>query len=87
VACIVALLSLPQCLGVGTLYETLFPCLWLDDHSRFHSWHIQEVANILASGIKLREYTKGVENNIRQIELDSIQVIALGIAISSLLNS
>lgn len=33
----------------------------------------QEVANILASGIKLREYTKGVENNIRQIELDSIQ--------------
>ncbi|CAN6289121.1 unnamed protein product [Urochloa humidicola] len=33
----------------------------------------QEVANILANGIKLREYTKGVENNIRQIELDSIQ--------------
>ncbi|PUZ40654.1 hypothetical protein GQ55_9G441700 [Panicum hallii var. hallii] len=33
----------------------------------------QEVANILANGVKLREYTKGVENNIRQIELDSIQ--------------
>jgi len=33
----------------------------------------QEVANILANGIKLREYTKGVENNIRQVELDSIQ--------------
>nr|CAB3500490.1 unnamed protein product [Digitaria exilis] len=33
----------------------------------------KEVANILANGIKLREYTKGVENNIRQIELDSIQ--------------
>jgi hypothetical protein len=32
------------------------------------------VANILANGIKLRDYTKGVENNIRQIELDSIQV-------------
>ncbi|KAG2540070.1 vacuolar protein sorting-associated protein 52 A-like isoform X1 [Panicum virgatum] len=33
----------------------------------------QEVANILANGIKLRAYTKGVENNIRQVELDSIQ--------------
>ncbi|RLN18536.1 vacuolar protein sorting-associated protein 52 A isoform X1 [Panicum miliaceum] len=33
----------------------------------------QEVANILANGVKLREYTKGVENNIRQVELDSIQ--------------
>ncbi|KAJ1296691.1 hypothetical protein BS78_01G321600 [Paspalum vaginatum] len=33
----------------------------------------QEVANILANGIKLRDYTKGVENNIRQVELDSIQ--------------
>ncbi|EEE59260.1 hypothetical protein OsJ_11277 [Oryza sativa Japonica Group] len=33
----------------------------------------EEVANILANGIKLRDYTKGVENNIRQIELDSIQ--------------
>ncbi|XP_072970251.1 vacuolar protein sorting-associated protein 52 A-like [Typha angustifolia] len=32
-----------------------------------------EVANILAEGTKLREYTKGVENNVRQVELDSIQ--------------
>ncbi|PQQ13521.1 vacuolar protein sorting-associated protein 52 A [Prunus yedoensis var. nudiflora] len=31
------------------------------------------VANILSKGTKLREYTKGVENNIRQVELDSIQ--------------
>eukprot|EP00262_Sarcandra_glabra_P008290 TRINITY_DN21642_c0_g1_i1.p1 TRINITY_DN21642_c0_g1~~TRINITY_DN21642_c0_g1_i1.p1 ORF type:complete len:707 (+),score=131.09 TRINITY_DN21642_c0_g1_i1:195-2315(+) len=31
------------------------------------------VANILAKGTKLREYTKGVENNVRQIELASIQ--------------
>ncbi|VAI33558.1 unnamed protein product [Triticum turgidum subsp. durum] len=33
----------------------------------------QEVANILANGIKMRDYTKGVENSIRQVELDSIQ--------------
>lgn len=32
-----------------------------------------EVANILAKGTKLREHTKGVENNVRQVELDSIQ--------------
>lgn len=32
-----------------------------------------EVANILAKGTKLREYAKGVENNVRQVELDSIQ--------------
>ncbi|GMI83044.1 ARABIDOPSIS THALIANA VPS52 HOMOLOG, POKY POLLEN TUBE, T-DNA TRANSMISSION DEFECT 8 [Hibiscus trionum] len=31
------------------------------------------VANILSKGIKLREYTKGVENNLRKVELDSIQ--------------
>ncbi|OMO86945.1 Vps52/Sac2 [Corchorus capsularis] len=31
------------------------------------------VANILSKGIKLREHTKGVENNLRQVELDSIQ--------------
>ncbi|KAF3779462.1 Vacuolar sorting-associated protein 52 A [Nymphaea thermarum] len=31
------------------------------------------VANILAKGTKLREYTKGVENNIRTVELESIQ--------------
>ncbi|XP_019160279.1 PREDICTED: vacuolar protein sorting-associated protein 52 A isoform X1 [Ipomoea nil] len=31
------------------------------------------VANILSKGMKLREYTKGVENNLRQVELDSIQ--------------
>ncbi|KAL5973974.1 Vacuolar protein sorting-associated protein 52 [Asimina triloba] len=31
------------------------------------------VANILAKGTKLREHTKGVENNVRQVELDSIQ--------------
>ncbi|XP_021912590.1 vacuolar protein sorting-associated protein 52 A [Carica papaya] len=31
------------------------------------------VANILSNGTKLREYTKGVENNLRQVELDSIQ--------------
>lgn len=37
---------------------------------------LQEVANILANGIKMRDYTKGVENSIRQVELDSIQVIA-----------
>ncbi|XP_051214760.1 vacuolar protein sorting-associated protein 52 A [Lolium perenne] len=33
----------------------------------------EEVANILANGIKMRDYTKGVENSIRQVELDSIQ--------------
>lgn len=31
------------------------------------------VANILSKGTKLREYAKGVENNLRQVELDSIQ--------------
>ncbi|CAI0402966.1 unnamed protein product [Linum tenue] len=31
------------------------------------------VENILSKGTKLREYTKGVENNLRQVELDSIQ--------------
>lgn len=31
------------------------------------------MANILAKGTKLREYTKGVENNVREVELDSIQ--------------
>ncbi|OMO61039.1 Vps52/Sac2 [Corchorus olitorius] len=31
------------------------------------------VANILSKGIKLREHTKGVENKLRQVELDSIQ--------------
>jgi hypothetical protein len=31
------------------------------------------VANILSKGTKLRDYTKGVENNLRQVELDSIQ--------------
>jgi len=84
VDCIAAILSLPQCFGTSTLYETLSPCLCLDDHCYFHSSHTQEVANILANGIKLREYTKGVENNIRQIELDSIQVIVLGIVITYL---
>ncbi|RVX02753.1 Vacuolar protein sorting-associated protein 52 A [Vitis vinifera] len=34
---------------------------------------MQVVANILSKGTKLREYTKGVENNLRQVELDSIQ--------------
>lgn len=33
----------------------------------------QVVATILSKGTKLREYTKGVENNIRKVELDSIQ--------------
>eukprot|EP01018_Ginkgo_biloba_P025458 Gb_30516 [translate_table: standard] len=31
------------------------------------------VANILAKGTELREYTKGVEENVRQVELESIQ--------------
>ncbi|XP_030930523.1 vacuolar protein sorting-associated protein 52 A-like [Quercus lobata] len=31
------------------------------------------VANILSEGTQLREYTKGVENNLRKVELDSIQ--------------
>lgn len=31
------------------------------------------VLNILSKGATLREYTKGVENNLRQVELDSIQ--------------
>ncbi|KAI7983166.1 Vacuolar protein sorting-associated protein 52 A [Camellia lanceoleosa] len=31
------------------------------------------VANILSKGAKLREYTKGVENNLWQVELESIQ--------------
>ncbi|XP_057494357.1 vacuolar protein sorting-associated protein 52 A-like [Actinidia eriantha] len=35
--------------------------------------HDDVVANILSKGTKLREYTKGVENNLRQVELDSIQ--------------
>lgn len=42
------------------------------DHSSLVDF--QEVANILSKGTKLREYTKGVENNVRQVELDSIQV-------------
>lgn len=32
------------------------------------------MANILAKGTKVREYAKSVENNVRQVELDSIQV-------------
>ncbi|KAJ0048862.1 hypothetical protein Pint_14970 [Pistacia integerrima] len=31
------------------------------------------VENILSKGTTLREYTKGVENDLRQVELDSIQ--------------
>ncbi|KAL8137226.1 hypothetical protein V2J09_003227 [Rumex salicifolius] len=31
------------------------------------------VANILSKGVKLRDYTKGVENNLREVELESIQ--------------
>ncbi|KAF3452337.1 hypothetical protein FNV43_RR02770 [Rhamnella rubrinervis] len=31
------------------------------------------VANILSEGTKLREYTKGVEKNLQQVELDAIQ--------------
>ncbi|XP_074316076.1 vacuolar protein sorting-associated protein 52 A-like isoform X2 [Silene latifolia] len=31
------------------------------------------VANILSKGIKLRDYTKTVEKNLREVELDSIQ--------------
>lgn len=31
------------------------------------------VANILSKGPKLRDYTKGVENDLRKVELDSIQ--------------
>jgi hypothetical protein len=63
---------------------TRYTCLFLADHccSSFYG-HAQEVANILANGVKLREYTKGVENNIRQIELDSIQVSALADVIYS----
>jgi hypothetical protein len=37
----------------------------------------QVVANILSSGDKLREYAKGVENNLRKVELDSIEVVIL----------
>lgn len=32
-----------------------------------------EIANILSRGTKLREYTKSMENNVRQVELDAIQ--------------
>ncbi|XP_078433603.1 vps52 / Sac2 family [Wolffia australiana] len=32
-----------------------------------------DIAKILANGAKLRDYTKGVENNVRQVELESIQ--------------
>ncbi|KAG7651331.1 Vps52 [Arabidopsis thaliana x Arabidopsis arenosa] len=35
------------------------------------------VANILSSGDKLREYAKGVENNLRKVELDSVEVAIL----------
>ncbi|CAM8929889.1 unnamed protein product [Rhodiola kirilowii] len=31
------------------------------------------VTNILSKGTELRDYTKGVENNVRQVELESIQ--------------
>ncbi|XP_042484874.1 vacuolar protein sorting-associated protein 52 A-like isoform X2 [Macadamia integrifolia] len=31
------------------------------------------VTDILSKGTKLREYTKGVENNVRKVELNSIQ--------------
>ncbi|KAK9121768.1 hypothetical protein Syun_019385 [Stephania yunnanensis] len=34
---------------------------------------VKVVANILSKGTKLREYAKGVENDVRQVELDSIQ--------------
>lgn len=34
----------------------------------------QVVSNILSSGAKLRDYAKGVENNLRKVELDSIEV-------------
>ena len=55
----------------------------LADHCCSFYGHEQEVANILANGIKLREYTKGVENNILRVELDSIQVISLADVICS----
>ncbi|CAI8603256.1 unnamed protein product [Vicia faba] len=35
--------------------------------------HDEVVANILSKGTKLRDYTKGVENDLRKVELDSIQ--------------
>lgn len=35
---------------------------------------LQEVSDILAKVSKLWEHTKGVENNVRQVELDSMQV-------------
>ena len=38
---------------------------------------VQVVANILSSGDKLREYAKGVENNLRKVELDSVEVAIL----------
>lgn len=50
----------------------------LNDHlfawSSFQLFVLQVVTNILSKGTTLREYTKGVENNLRQVELDSIQV-------------
>jgi hypothetical protein len=59
------------------LCETVCCCILVKVADACLSGLMQEVANILANGIKLREYTKGVENNIRQIELDSIQVIVI----------
>lgn len=43
---------------------------------------MQVVANILSKGIKLRDYTKTVEKNLREGELDSIQVCVVLIACS-----
>nr|CAB3495608.1 unnamed protein product [Digitaria exilis] len=64
-----AILKLACCFAVASDDESLGGLQQELDNCK----NDKEVANILANGIKLREYTKGVENNIRQIELDSIQ--------------
>lgn len=38
---------------------------------------LKVVATILSKGTKLRDYTKDVENNLRKVELDSIEVCEL----------
>ena len=64
------------------IWNLFFHCFFLGRLLMCYFWMlVQEVANILANGIKMRDYTKGVENSIRQVELDSIQVNSCAIVI------
>lgn len=75
VCCLKFLLALPLFIFVSKFFL----------HVYLITESMQVVANILSKGTKLREYTKGVENNIRQVELDSIQVWRLRLLLFSLI--